>query len=132
MLLYLIQRKISISRIVSIFLVSFKNLSFCFLQEDVAFIPYSILSLCPSVDFNSFNFSHCELSIKKFLPYQIHDNGVFFCASCFNGSSIYRRLPEMKNEKPIYASYPVLMYTRNSGDSGHGQRLKLCIPVGAY
>lgn len=60
--IYILQEKISISRIVPSFLVSFKNRSFCFLWEDIAFILYSIISLCPSVDFNGFNFSHCELS----------------------------------------------------------------------
>lgn len=55
-----------------------------------------------------------------------------FSALHFSGPSIYCRLPEMENEKPIYASHPVLRYSRNSGDSDHEQRLKFHIPVGNY
>ncbi|KAK2517984.1 Nkain2 [Columba livia] len=47
----------------------------------------------------------------------------------FNGSFIHHKLLEIKNEKPIYAFHPVLMYNGDSGNCNCEQRLKLHIPM---
>lgn len=59
----------------------------------------------------------------------MHANEVVLCIS-FNGSFIHHKLLEIKNEKPIYAFHPVLMYNGDGGDCNCEQRLKLHIPMG--